>query len=240
MKPAASILLAFALAAALAAPAVQAQTKSPISFARGASSARVDGSIRGREFRDYTLRAAAGQMMRIDLQARTGSPYFNLLPPGSNDVAIHVGSSGGNRFEGLLDRSGLWTIRVYQMRNAGRRGSLASYRLSVAVTGRPAAARPRDAKVPGSGYHATAPVSCRFAPARPFQPCNAGVRRLGGGNAVVEIETGPGSMRRIEFRGGQPVNSNAGPISVTRQEDMFEIRIGFEVYRFPEAFVFGG
>lgn len=233
-----TLLLALPLVGA--APAAVAQQKAPISFMRGTSSATVSGSIRGYDYRDHTLGVAAGQRIRINFAGSTGSPYFNLLPPGSNDVAVYNSSINGNSYDGLLDRSGLWTIRVYQMRNAARRGAVANYRLTVAVTGRPAPARPWDAKMPGTGYHATGPIDCRFSPTQPFRQCTAGVRRLGNGNAVVEIETGPGSMRRIEIRGGMPVNSNIGAVEATKSGDMFIVRIGAETYRFVEALVFGG
>lgn len=237
MKLLTPCLLAMALASAF--PAAAQQT-SPISFARGATSATVSGNVQGNQYRDYTVRAAAGQRMRINLLTRNPSAYFNLLPPGSRDEAIHIGSSSGNSYNGLLDRTGAWTIRVYLMRSAARRGAVANYQLSVAVAGRPAPARPWDATVPGTGYNATAPVDCRFSPAGRFQQCNAGVRRLGNGNAVVEVDTGPGGRRRIEFRGGRPTTSDMGPVTYSVNNGIFEIRIAGETYRFADSLVFGG
>ena len=237
MKPAATLLIALALATT--APAI-AQQSSPITFARGASSATVAGTIRGREYRDYTVRAAAGQRMRVTMNTRSGSAYFNVMPPGSDGFAVFVGSSSGYTYDGLLDRGGPWTIRVYQMRNAGRRGAVANYRLNVAVTGRPAAPRPYDAQVPGTGYNATAPIDCRIGINAPMRRCEAGVRRLGNGNAVVEITTGPGSLRRIEFRDGLPVSSNIGPVQASKGGDMFFVNIGGEMYRIPEILLTGG
>lgn len=91
--------------------------------------------IRGPVTRDYVVGATAGQTMRVRL---TGSPNlnFNVLPPGSNDSAIFIGSTEGNSFAGTLSVSGAYKIRVYQMRASARRGEVGNFRLSVAVDGR--------------------------------------------------------------------------------------------------------
>ena len=238
MMKTSTILLAIALAST-ALPAA-AQQSSNVAFARGTSSAQIPGTIRGREYRDYIVRAAAGQRIRINLAARSASPYFNLMPPGSSGEAVHIGSSAGNSYEGVLDRGGQWTIRVYQMRSAERRGTVAAYRLSLAVLGRAAPGRPGDAMVPGTSYNATGPVDCLLNPGAPYRQCNAGVRRLGNGSAIVEIEIGAGGKRRIEFRNGQPVTSNMGSVSYSMNNGMYEVRVGGETYRIVDAFIFGG
>ena len=92
-----------------------------ISFAPGTSSATVKGSISGDKTVDYTVRAKAGQTMSVMLKTSNPSNYFNVLPPGSNDVAVFVGSSGGNEWTGPLAADGEHTIRVYLMRSAARR-----------------------------------------------------------------------------------------------------------------------
>jgi hypothetical protein len=120
-------------------------------------------------------------MRASSLDAEMEGRGFSLLPPGSNDVAVHVGSSAGNSFDGMLDRGGPWTIRVYQMRSAERRGTVAACRLSVSVTrgsgmGGQAAQMSGDAMVAGTGYNATGPVDCLLSPGAPNRQCNAGVR----------------------------------------------------------------
>ena len=47
------------------------------------------------------LRAGAGQTLTVRLQETNPSNYFNVLPPGSNDVAMFDGQDGSN-FKGLL------------------------------------------------------------------------------------------------------------------------------------------
>ncbi len=113
----------------------QAPIVTDVAFPKGASSTTISGSIKGYETRDYVVRASAGQTMKVDM---TGASilYFNVLPPGSNDVAIFVGSTSGNNFAGTLSQSGAYKIRVYQMRASARRNESGSFKLAVAVTGK--------------------------------------------------------------------------------------------------------
>jgi len=103
-----------------------------VEFRKGQTSARLQGKLKGDETVDYRLRAAAGQSMVVAFQPSNASAYFNVLPPGS-EAAIFIGSTSGNRFEGTLPADGTYTIRVYLMRSAARRGEKASYTLEVAV-----------------------------------------------------------------------------------------------------------
>lgn len=105
-----------------------------VHFAAGASSATVTGSIKGDAGVDYLLSAAAGQTMTVTLKTSNSSSYFNVLPPGSQ-TAIFIGSTSGNEWTGTLPSTGDYTVRVYLMRNAARRGEKAKYSISFAVTG---------------------------------------------------------------------------------------------------------
>jgi len=107
----------------------------PLQFAKGASSATVKGSIKGGATIDYKLRAKAGQTMNVALKTSNAANYFNVLPPGSKDVAIFIGSSEGNEWTGALPSEGEYTIRVYLMRSAARRNETANYTLKVGITG---------------------------------------------------------------------------------------------------------
>ena len=69
------------------------------------------------------------------------SAYFNVLPPGS-DEAMFIGSTSGNRFEAALPADGIYTIRVYLMRNAARRNETAQYTLQVVSMTREKPPRP--------------------------------------------------------------------------------------------------
>ncbi len=109
-------------------------TNKRLSFAPGTSSATVEDSIAGYETVDYLLNVRAGQPMNISLGTRHTATYFNLLEPGETEVAIHIGSTVGNQFEGVADKSGDYRIRVYMMRSAARRNEKANYRLEAIVS----------------------------------------------------------------------------------------------------------
>ena len=103
-----------------------------VRFKPGAESARYNGSIQGYDDDTYIIDARRGQEMTVNLRTSNPQAYFNILPPGS-DVAIYNGSIEGNRYTGVLPRSGKYRIVVYMMRAAARRDEVADYRLSVAI-----------------------------------------------------------------------------------------------------------
>jgi hypothetical protein len=242
------IAFSAALLAPVATSPLWAQAVLPVHFPAGASSTAVNGSITGRQYKDYRVGLRAGQMFTVNMRTLAGSPYFNILEPGSNDVAIFVGSSSGANFEARTRMNGNYTIRVYQMRADERRGKEASYRLSIAATGSAAgshqnapAHRSTDALVPGTPYHAVAPVHCRVDASQQWGQCQAGVVRRPG-SATVHLDTFDGGERTILFRDGRAVSSDASqPIHVTRRSDISVITIGaYEVYEIPDSLPFGG
>jgi hypothetical protein len=243
-------LFALALAGALltgALPAVASDIQTrQISFAKGASSATIKGSITGYQTIDYKLRAKAGQTMTASLKTNNSANYFNVLPPGSNDVAVFVGSTSGNEWNGTLEADGEYTVRVYLMRSAARRNEKASYTLTVGITGVAAAAtRSTDAKVPGTPYHATGPLPCAMAAGQPMGSCSFGVVRKGGGSATVTVTKPDGRTRSIFFEKGKATGydmsqADPGEFSASRQGDLNVIRIGPERYEIPDAVIFGG
>ena len=135
-----SLCLTFALPA-LAADGIREER---VHFKTGTSGATVKGHLRGREDIDYLLGAKAGQQMTVELHTDNPQNYFNILPPGSSDEALFVGSSSGNRFEGTLPDSGDYRVRVYLMRAAARRDESANYRVDIHIgsTHLPAASAP--------------------------------------------------------------------------------------------------
>lgn len=104
-----------------------------IQFDSGANSKTIESSISGRETVDYVLNAQEGQYMNISMATQHGATYFNVMEPGEAYVAIYNGSTSGNQFEGTAAKSGDYTIRVYMMRSAARRGETADYRLEMIV-----------------------------------------------------------------------------------------------------------
>ena len=119
------------LSLGLALPAAT-QASERIQFARGNDNAAVEGSVTGSHHRDYVLGARAGQTMSVSLITK-GSAYFNILPPGSQDVALFIGSRDGENASLRLPSNGDYTIRVYLMGDAKDSGRTVPYTLSVAI-----------------------------------------------------------------------------------------------------------
>lgn len=218
---------------------------SPVQFKKGTRSATIEGSIKGGQTIDYTLRARAGQTMSVMLATKHGANYFNVLPPGSNDEALFVGSSGGNEWTGVLPADGEYKVRVYLMRSAARRNEAANYTLKVGIAGtsRPTEfgkAPASDAKVKGTGYHATGPLPCRMGNDKPIQ-CEFGVIRGEPGNAEVHI-TPPGGLTRVLTFMGANVTTNPGEkVEAVKQGYDWSVKVNdYEHYTIPEAVIWGG
>jgi len=255
-----SVRLAMACAFAFVATSVVAadgiETR-PLRFAKGASSATVKGTLKGGQTIDYKVGAKAGQSMTVGLKTTNGANYFNVLPPGSNDVAVFVGSTGGNDWTGQLDADGTYTIRLYLMRSAARRNEVANYTLAVGITGaaakaqaKPAAAAastPDTAMRAGEGrFDATGDVRCAQAKGQPMSQCAFGVARAGGGTATVAITRPDGRKRFIFFDKGKATGADLSQADgnvqfrARRQAGDYLIEIGDERYEIFEAVVFGG
>jgi hypothetical protein len=217
-----------------------------VRFAKGAESAEIKGQLRGDKTVDYVLLASAGQTLTVGLKTSHGATYFNVLPPGSRDVAMFIGQFGGN-FKGMLPTDGDYTIRVYLMRSAARRNESSDYTLNISVTGEPLAPVPasQDAVIPGTSYHAMAPCTCvanPYSETRP-QKCEAFVIRRGfDGKATVEIQQEGKVKRRLLFLKGKPVASDSSEsMTVSRQDGITTVKFNSgEQYEIIDALVFGG
>jgi hypothetical protein len=173
--------------------------------------------------------------------------YFNLLAPGQTEVAFFNGSINGNQFEGSLPANGEYRIRVYMIRSAARRNEVADYRLEIAIAAAgPAAAAPAgDAKVAGTGYHATGNVPCAMGGGQPTGSCPFGVMRKGQGSGMVTVTRPDGRQRVIFFEQGRATGydqsqADKGAFGATRQGDTTTVRIGEERYEIPDAVIQGG
>jgi hypothetical protein len=248
------LVAAFCVAASAWALAADGIESRPIQFAKGASSATVKGSIKGRQTIDYKLVAKAGQTMTVALKSSSASNYFNVLPPGSNDVAVFIGSTSGNEWTGTLEASGTYTIRVYLMGAASRSGS-ATFALTVGVTGAPAnaaaaanaAPKPDPTERAGAGkFDATGSIPCAQARGQPMGQCQSGVARAGGGTAMVAVTRPDGRKRVIFFDKGKATGADLSQADgnmafrATKQADLFMIQAGDERYEIPEAVISGG
>jgi hypothetical protein len=242
--PTLSLLASFALATSCAAAEAGERTVAPIRLEKGAGPTVVAGSIQGYRYVDYQLRAYAGQSMTVSMKGSNAASYFNLLPPDTSDAAMYVGSSGGNRFEGLLPDDGVYTLRVYLMRSAARRQETSRYTLSVGITGErlPAVSAKIDAVLPGTRYHAATTVRCEPAYTQ-TRECEAFVVRRGfDGTATVELRWDGNRRRRILFVKGEPKAADVPPpMTFVRDERGWKVRFdGDENFEVPEPLVFGG
>jgi hypothetical protein len=235
--------------ALVTAPAAAQQVRN-VEFARGTTGTTVSGTISGEQYVDYHIRLGSGQMFSVTMQGLGGSPYFNVMEPGSTGEAIFIGSNSGNRFEAETGRAGVYTIRVYQMRATGRRGEIARYSLNISARGSSGGAagaggnhpfHSRDALVPGTPYHATTQIRCVAEPRKPMSSCRAGVIRRAT-SATVHIDTPDGGERNILFRDGRAVSSDGqAQFSVTRRGEISVVRIGrYEIYEVPDVLITGG
>jgi hypothetical protein len=124
--------LLIAAALILAAPAL-AQERETVQFEGGNDNAAVGSSVTGQAYKDYLLGARAGQNMGVSLITE-GSAYFNILPPGSDDVAIYNSSIDGNDATGVaLPADGDYTIRVYLMGADADEGTTVPFTLSMTI-----------------------------------------------------------------------------------------------------------
>ena len=227
-----------ALALALTQPAFARDDirKVRVQFAPGKSSARIAGSIRGYQGVDYILRASAGQTMTVQLRTSNTANYFNVLPPGSDNVAIFIGSTKGNRFSGRLTRSGEYKLRVFLMRSAARRNEIARYTLSVGVT--------------GENAHRTSGTAHRVD-ARGTMPCSIGrpsynrrcawtVMRKGPNAAIIRITKPGAQVRMLRFRRGEFMSPRAN-LQYRKAGDFWLVNVNDrEFYRFSDAVITGG
>ena len=216
-----------------------------VRFNSGESSTTIADTIKGYQSVDYRLQAKAGQTLAVSFKPGNLAAYFNLLPPGSNDVAMFVGSTSGNHVERVLPADGVYLVRVYLMRSAARRNETSNYTLTLSVTGKALAALPSsmDATLPGTPFHASASVSCVPFLAISKQDCEAFVvRRSFEGTATVEIHPAGAPIRRILFIRGTPVASDSpDEMTFTRQADLFTVKFANEErYDIPEALIAGG
>lgn len=213
-----------------------------VAFARGKSSSTIHDRLKGDESVNYELGAAAGQTMVVSLTSASTAAYFNVFAPGKvpgRDEAMFIGSTGGNRFEGALPVAGTYTIQVYLYRSAARRNEAATYTLDVAITGAsPAAA---DAKVAGTGFHATGEIPCATAAAQPMRSCRFGVVRQGNGRASVTVYLPGGGERTLQFAGDTATTDGTGAVTVEKVGDLYKVKIGSdERFEIPDAVIVGG
>lgn len=240
-------LLALGIAAAMLPAPLAAQTQQKVQFAKGATSTRVNGTIRGRNYIDYIVNARSGQQLSVSMVSKNTAAYFNLIAPGETDVAFYVGSSGMplNRFDGMVPSTGNMRVRVYLYRAAARRNEVANYQLTISITDKASLSVPSgDALVAGTDFHATGDIPCTTADGLSTR-CAFGVRREGNGSGWVQVTRPNGAKRTIFFEKGKAIRfdeseADRAPFSARKEGDETIVQIGSETYVIPDAIIFGG
>ncbi len=98
-----------------------------ISFAPGATSATVNGSIRGYETRDYILNAQAGQRMTVNLDSNSSFMQLAVLNPQGDTLYV------GTNWTGKLPSKGDYLVRVGLVRAEARRNGAGGFKLTVEI-----------------------------------------------------------------------------------------------------------
>jgi hypothetical protein len=216
------------------------QSSKSIFFPDGKNSTTVTGTVKGRQYVDYKLNILSGQTLSVSINSKSTSVNFNVLPPGSQDVAIYNSSINGNKYSGVAEKSGLYAIRVYLMGAAASENRSVNFGLTVGLV-KPAVSK--DAKVAGTDYNATGKLRSSKGKAAPGSVMSDfGVKRLGPNFADVYV-TYPGSSQKIlRFRDGEWICvSNNCTMTYTRNADEWEVIVnGTYHFSIPDAVINGG
>ena len=136
LLPLAAAALAVTAATIPFATIAEAQTAKPerVQFAKGKSSKTIKGTLKGDQSRQFVVNLRAGQTMTVTLNASNGSTYFNVTAPGAAQ-AMFIGSTSGNTMTEVIPSSGDYTVDLYMMRNAARRGETTNFTITIGATG---------------------------------------------------------------------------------------------------------
>ncbi|MDG2045631.1 MAG: hypothetical protein P8J79_00325 [Halioglobus sp.] len=107
-----------------------------VQFSGGVTEASIDGSLIGYESVNYVVSGEGGQSMTVALDSDNLGAYFNIFEPdkaAGENYAMFIGATEGNQFEGSLPVNGDYTIQVYLIRSATRRGEAANFTLEVKI-----------------------------------------------------------------------------------------------------------
>jgi hypothetical protein len=104
-----------------------AQTKVPIKFAKNTSTKTVAGSLKGSEYVDYTVRFMQYDQIGVELISGNKKLKFTIRKPNSSELENGIDV---RRFDGEAEKTGTYTIRVYNTANSS---GVTKFRLKVEV-----------------------------------------------------------------------------------------------------------
>jgi len=108
-----------------------AQKKVDVTLSPDSPNKVIKGTFKGDAYIDYAVYVEEGQMFKVTFKGSTNSSSFNLMAPDSDGAAMHIGDTAGNVFSGKIAKSGVYTIRVSQMRSAARKVTSVSFTLTL-------------------------------------------------------------------------------------------------------------
>lgn len=125
------VFLGLVLAILTASGSVSAQTKQRVHFAAGSTNATLTGTIRGYAYKDYVVRATAGQTFSASLSSQKSSPVMTVFLPNGDNLE---GAAETDNYTGELRAGGDYVIRVLMMRAEARRPrSVSNYTLKISI-----------------------------------------------------------------------------------------------------------
>lgn len=134
-----TLTLAVALwASSTAAFAADAVKQVPVHFAKGATSASVQGAIKGYDSVEYLVVARAGQELEATVSGSSNA-NLNVYPPagtGEDGAALAPDTQYGKAstiYRVRLPADGEYRLQVYQPRAAARRGTTSKFSLKIQV-----------------------------------------------------------------------------------------------------------
>lgn len=241
-------LLAAALVLAAAAAHADEVRRVPVQFAAGTSAATIRDHVQGSNSIEYRLAVRQGQTLKVTLESRSTSVYFNVWEPGvkpGEGYAVAIGEQLDNKAELVTAHAGEYMVQVFLVRAVARRNERADFTLHVSVTGG-AQRSSSDALVPGTSFHATGTIPCAHGTGQPMGSCSFGVRREGGGAGSITVSWAQGATRVIRFKGNAPSDFDHAPaeagatIHVSEERGLYRVRIGTEHYEIPREVMTGG
>jgi hypothetical protein len=236
--------MALLMAATSGGVAESASKTERVRFKSGASSATINGAIKGYDTASFILGAKAGQVMSVLFSGSLNACYFNLIEPGA-DSAVHMGEIAGNEYSANLTATGDYRAEVYMMRSEARRGKTCKFQITFEITGA-GASNASDAKVPGTDFNATGIMPCARSAGQPMNQCDFGVVRNGDGSGQITIMWPDGGNRVIFFTNNKPSSydqseaDGGATMSVIDNDGLFSVKIGDQRFEFPEAVMVGG
>ena len=108
-----------------------AQTKTRVQFARGTATATLKGRITGYNYKDFVVRANAGQTMTAEITGTNRFTQFSVFNPNMENMEMGIGTA---EWTGELPETGDYTIRVlFPRAEARRKSAFGSFSLKISV-----------------------------------------------------------------------------------------------------------